>query len=131
MDQRREAIHNSVPTGELTLSGQISQQSHLLFRVSGGLVKGLTMSVIGYNHTKSDLEPMGVGLQVVRLLLVSCRVSVRSTYSMRRIVYSFTPPGVETMISSPSLCPNRARPTGDSLEMRPERGSASNAPTIV
>src|SRR5258708_89171 len=52
-------------------------------------------------------------------------------YSMLRMVYSFTPPGVETITRSPTLWPNSDLPTGDSLEISPELGFASNAPTIV
>src|SRR5712691_1407171 len=38
-------------------------------------------------------------------------------YLMLRIVYSFTPPGVDTITRSPTLWPNSAFPTGDSLEI--------------
>jgi hypothetical protein len=52
-----------------------------------------------------------------------------AAYSMEVTVYSLTPPGVETITISPALCPSSAFPTGDSLEIRPEPGSASKAPT--
>src|SRR5689334_16238671 len=56
---------------------------------------------------------------------------LRACYSIERIVYSLTPPGVETMTSSPALRPSSALPTGDSLEIRPADGLASKAPTSV
>ncbi len=40
------------------------------------------------------------------------------------------PPGVSKDTSSPAAWPSRARPTGDSLEMRPCVGAASSGPTI-
>src|SRR3989442_1463723 len=66
------------------------------------------------------------GPQVDQLLL-----SPGKGYLMLRMVYSFTPPGVETITRLPSLWPSSALPTGDSLEMSPLLGFASTAPTIV
>lgn len=57
-----------------------------------------------------------------------CRVSYKQDfkiYSILRIVYSFTPPGVATVMTSPTLRPRNAFPTGDSLEIRPAAGFAS------
>jgi hypothetical protein len=47
------------------------------------------------------------------------------------IVSARMPPGVCTLTSSPRLPPSRARPTGDSVEMRPCAASASTLLTMV
>ena len=47
------------------------------------------------------------------------------------IVYVKSPAGTRTTTLSPFLRPSSARPTGDSLEIRPSRGLASVEPTIV
>src|SRR5450759_4819788 len=61
----------------------------------------------------------------------SIAVTTGEDYEMERMVYSFTPPGVETMTRAPTLWPSSAFPTGDSLDIRPELGCASYAPTIL
>src|SRR5207244_12326726 len=65
------------------------------------------------------------GPQAGRLLLLL------GDYEIEIIVYSFTPPGVETITSSPTLWPSSAFPTGDSLDIRPALGFASYAPTSL
>ena len=47
------------------------------------------------------------------------------------IVYAKSPAGTFTTTFSPFLRPSRARPTGDSLEIRPAAGFASAEPTIM
>ncbi len=50
---------------------------------------------------------------------------------MPRILYTWSPAGTDTVILSPFFLPRRARPTGDSLEIRPDAGAASADPTMV
>ena len=84
-------------------------------------------------ETSSSLAKTKTGLRL-RILWAAGR-SIAATswedYEMERMMYSFTPPGVETMTRSPTLWPSSAFPTGDSLEMRPALGFASYAPTSL
>ena len=71
-------------------------------------------------------RPVASGGPQVRVAVITWK-----GYSTLQMVYSFTPPGVETITMSPILWPSSALPTGDLLEISPAAGFASNAPTRV
>ena len=48
---------------------------------------------------------------------------------MESMVYICSPPGVETVTSSPILLPSMAEPTGETLDILPRSGFASFAST--
>jgi hypothetical protein len=73
-----------------------------------------------------EKRPVASGGPQVRVAVITWK-----GYSTLQMVYSFTPPGVETITMSPILWPSSALPTGDSLEISPAAGLASKAPTRV
>ena len=52
-------------------------------------------------------------------------------YNISKILYLAFPLGVSTSTSSPFLWPKNAFPSGDSFEMKPLAGSASDEPTMA